>query len=107
MEEYPCRNHDSQRRRTADGVYMLYNGEVSVERSGTEIGTSRDGALIGEMSFIKEGIRRHQHQLFQPNLANAYFGQSGIESLLRRNPSIDVALNHVFSVDLAKKLETS
>ena len=26
-----------------DGVYMLYNGEVSVERSGTEIGTSRDG----------------------------------------------------------------
>ena len=36
-----------------DGVYMLYNGEVSVERNGTEIGRSRDGAMIGEMSFIK------------------------------------------------------
>ena len=45
----------AQQGKVVDGVYLLYNGEVSVVRDGTEIGRPRDGALIGEMSFVQGG----------------------------------------------------
>lgn len=91
-----------------DGVYMLYNGEVSVKRSGTEIGRTRDGALIGEMSFIKGGNTPASATVVSTKPCKCVFWpEAELRALLRRNPSIDVSLNHVFSVDLAKKLETS
>ena len=91
-----------------DGVYMLYNGEVSVERNGTEIGRSRDGAMIGEMSFIKgENTPASATVVSTKNCKCVFWPKVELRALLRRNPSIDVSLKHVFSVDLAKKLETS
>ena len=91
-----------------DGVYMLYNGEVSVERNGTEIGRSRDGAMIGEMSFIKgENTPASATVVSTKNCKCVFWPKVELRALLRRNPAIDVSLKHVFSVDLAKKLETS
>lgn len=91
-----------------DGVYMLYNGEVSVERNGTEIGRSRDGAMIGEMSFIKGGNTPASATVVSTkNCKYVFWSKVELRALLRRNPAIDVSLKHVFSVDLAKKLETS
>jgi CRP/FNR family cyclic AMP-dependent transcriptional regulator len=91
-----------------DGVYMLYNGEVSVERNGTEIGRSRDGAMIGEMSFIKGGDTPASATVVSTkNCKCVFWPKVELRALLRRNPAIDVSLKHVFSVDLAKKLETS
>ena len=91
-----------------DGVYMLYNGEVSVERNGTEIGRSRDGAMIGEMSFIKGGDTPASATVISTkNCKCVFWPKVELRALLRRNPAIDVSLKHVFSVDLAKKLETS
>ena len=70
-----------------DGVYMLYNGEVSVERSGTEIGTSRDGALIGEMSFIKGGeYAGISISCFNQTLQMRILAKSGIESPASQEP---------------------
>ena len=34
---------------------LLYNGEIIVERDGKEIGRAKDGAMIGEISFIQGG----------------------------------------------------
>jgi hypothetical protein len=91
-----------------DGVYMLYNGEVSVERNGTEIGRSRDGAMIGEMSFIKGGDTPASATVVSTkNCKCVFWPKVELRALLRRNPAIDVSLKHVFSIDLAKKLETS
>lgn len=90
-----------------DGVYMLYNGEVSVKRSGTEIARSRDGAMIGEMSFIKGGNTPASATVVSTKPCKCVFWpKAELRSLLRRNPAIDVSLNRVFSVDLANKLET-
>ncbi|MEC8165207.1 MAG: cyclic nucleotide-binding domain-containing protein, partial [Pseudomonadota bacterium] len=41
--------------RPVDGLRLLFSGEVNVERDGREIGSARDGALVGEMSFIQGG----------------------------------------------------
>ena len=91
-----------------DGVYMLYNGEVSVERNGTEIGRSRDGAMIGEMSFLKgENTPASATVVSTQNCKCVFWPKVELRALLRRNPAIDVSLKHVFSIDLAKKLETS
>lgn len=90
-----------------DGVYMLYNGEVSVKRSGTEIGRPRDGALIGEMSFIQgENTPASATVISTKPCRCVFWPKTELRSLLLRNPSIDVSLKHVFSVDLAKKLQT-
>ena len=91
-----------------DGVYMLYNGEVSVVRNGTKIGRSRDGAMIGEMSFIKGGNTPASATVVSTkNCKCVFWPKVELRALLPRNPAIDVSLKHVFSVDLAKKLETS
>jgi|TARA_A100001037_G_scaffold126131_1_gene114298 CRP-like cAMP-binding protein len=90
-----------------DGVYMLYNGEVSVKRSGTEIGRPRDGALIGEMSFIQgENTPASATVICTKTCRCVFWPKAELRALLRRNPAIDVSLKHVFSVDLAKKLQT-
>ena len=90
-----------------DGVYMLYNGEVSVKKGGKEIGKSRDGALVGEMSFIKGDNTPASATVVATKPCRCVFWpKEDLKALLRRNPAIDVSLNHVFSVDLAKKLGT-
>jgi hypothetical protein len=88
-----------------DGVYLIYNGEVSVQRNNQEIGRSRDGALIGEMSFIQGGGAPASATVTTTAPCRCIFWpKDELRGLLRRNPTIDVALKHVFSVDLAKKL---
>ena len=98
----------AQQGKVVDGVYLLYNGEVSVVRDGTEIGRPRDGALIGEMSFVQGGKTPASATVTATKPCRCVFWpKTELRSLLRRNPAIDVALNHVFSVDLAKKLQNS
>ena len=90
-----------------DGVYMLYNGEVSVNKAGTEIGRPRDGALIGEMSFIQgENTPASATVISTKPCRCVFWPKAELSSLIRRNPAIDVSLKDVFSVELAKKLQT-
>tara|TARA_B100000700_G_scaffold329819_1_gene453039 strand:+ start:792 stop:1451 length:660 start_codon:yes stop_codon:yes gene_type:complete len=94
--------------RPLDGVYLLYNGEVKVQRENQEVGRSRDGALIGEMSFI-QGDDTPASATVTTTVPSrcVFWPKAELRGLLRRNPTIDVALKHVFSVDLAKKLSSN
>ncbi len=86
-----------------DGLHLLFNGEVRIERSGEEIGRARDGALIGEMSFIQGGNASATVTAAVP-CRYVYWPEVDLRSLLRRNPSIDVSLKNVFGLDLTRKL---
>ena len=91
-----------------DGVFLLYHGEVRVEKAGKEIGRPRDGAMIGEMSFIQgEDVPASASVTTTQRCRCVFWPKDELRALLRRNPTIDVALNQVFSVDLAKKLKSS
>ena len=86
-----------------DGLRLLFSGEVLVARDGKEIGRARDGALIGEMSFIQGGEATADVTALRP-CRYVFWPKSELEGLLRRNPSLDVAMKHVFSLDLTRKL---
>lgn len=85
------------------GLKLLYNGEVIVERDGAEIGRARDGAMIGEISFIQGGPATATVSATKPCRYVAWSGDE-LRRLLNRNPSMDIAMKHVFSVDLMRKL---
>ena len=91
-----------------EGLHLLFNGEVRIERGGEEISQARDGALIGEMSFIQGGNASATVTAVVP-CRYVYWPEADLRSLLRRNPSIDLALKSVFGLDLTRKLagETS
>ena len=86
-----------------DGLRLLFSGEVSVARDGNEIGRARDGALIGEMSFIQGGDASATVTAAVP-CRYVFWPEEALRGLLRRNPNIDVAMKHVFSLDLTRKL---
>ena len=59
----------------------------------------RDGPYFGEMPFIQGGDASATvpcRYVFWP--------EEALRGLLRRNPNIDVAMKHVFSLDLMRKL---
>ena len=91
---------------TVDGLRLLFSGEVSVARGGNEIGRARDGALIGEMSFIQGGNASATVTASVP-CRYVFWPEEALRGLLRRNPNIDVAMKHVFSLDLTRKLTGS
>jgi hypothetical protein len=85
------------------GLKLLFNGEVVVERDGKEIGRARDGAMIGEISFIQGGAATATVSATKPSRYVSWSGDE-LRKLLHRNPSMDIAMKHVFSVDLMRKL---
>ncbi|MEL0018771.1 MAG: cyclic nucleotide-binding domain-containing protein [Rickettsiales bacterium] len=86
-----------------DGLRLLFSGEVAVGRDGREIGRARDGALIGEMSFIQGGDASATVTAAVP-CRYVFWPEEALRGLLRRNPNIDIAMRHVFSLDLTRKL---
>lgn len=85
------------------GLSLLFNGEVSIERDGKHLGIGRDGSMIGEMSFIKGGSA-NATVLAKCKCRCVYWPKEKLKALLNRNPSMDVAMKHVFSLDLTRKL---
>jgi hypothetical protein len=86
-----------------DDLTLIYNGEVVIEKNGAEVARSRDGTLVGEMSFIQGGAAtatvraaRETRLLIWP--------KEELQKLLKRNPTMDVAMNSVFTSDLTRKL---
>ncbi len=86
-----------------DSLKLIYNGEVVIEKGGAEIARSRDGTLIGEMSFIQGGVASATVKAAGPTRYLAW-PKEELRKLLKRNPTMNVAMNSVFSVDLTKKL---
>lgn len=85
------------------GLKLLFNGEVAIQKGEEEIGKAHDGAMIGEMSFLKGG---HANATVTATTPCRYLYWSGDElrKMLQRNPSMDLAMRHVFSMDLLRKL---
>ena len=82
---------------------MIYNGEVIIEKGGAEVARSRDGTMIGEMSFIQGGAATATVRAARPTRYLAW-PKDELRKLLKRNPTMDVAMSALFSVDLTKKL---
>ncbi len=85
------------------GLMLLFNGEVMVELDGKEINRARDGAMIGEISFIQGGAATATVTATRP-CRYVFWSGAELRKLLNRNPSMDVAMKHVFSVELMRKL---
>ena len=93
----------AQEGESLDGLKLLSNGEVRIERGGEELGLGRDGSMIGEMSFIRGGVASAAVFATKP-CRYIHWPKEQLKSLLNRNPSMDIAMKHVFSLDLTKKL---
>lgn len=86
-----------------EGLTLLYNGEVVIERDGEEVGRVRDGSMIGEMSFLQGGGATASVTSTRP-CRYVVWPKEKLRQLLKRNPSLDIAMRHVFSMDLTRKL---
>lgn len=86
-----------------DDVKLIFNGEVAIERDGGEIAHSRDGTFIGEMSFIKGGAATATVKTLRPT-RYVVWPKTELENLLKRNPTMDLAMKAVFTIDMVKKL---
>lgn len=82
---------------------LISNGEVSILKNDLEVDRSRDGALIGEMSFISGGAATATVRCERRTRYLSWVKED-LRSLLKRNPAMDIAMTSVFSRDLTRKL---
>ncbi len=82
---------------------LVYNGEVAIERDGREVARARDGMLIGEISYLRGGAATATVKAARPTRYVAW-PREELRKLLRRNPTMDIAMHGVFSMDLTRKL---
>lgn len=86
-----------------DSVILIYNGLVSVEIGGQQVGEMKDGGLIGEISFISGGPATATVTAEEKTRYMAW-SKDDLRSLLKRNPSMKSAMETVFSKELSRKL---
>ena len=85
------------------GLFLLFNGEVCVEKDGLEIEVIRDGSMIGEISFIRGG--EATATVLATNVCRViHWSSADLQNILMRNPSMDIGMKHVFSMDWTRKL---
>ena len=86
-----------------EDLKLIFNGEVAVERDGGEVARSRDGTLIGEMSYVQGGDATATVRVLRPTRYVSW-PRKELRKLLKRNPTMDLAMQAVFSMDLTRKL---
>jgi len=86
-----------------DELLIIYNGEVAVEKDGVEVVRLRDGTWIGEMSYLQGSKASATVRVVRPTQYVAW-PKAELSSLLKRNPTMDVAMKSVLSADLIQKL---
>ena len=84
-------------------VKLIYNGEVAVERQSQEIASLRDGTFIGEMSYLQDSSATATVRTKRPTRYVAW-PREDLRKLLKRNPTMDIAMSNLFQLDLARKL---
>jgi len=89
--------------RPLDELIVVARGEVTIEKGGVPIARAAHGAFIGEMSYLQGGPASATVRAAVPTRYLAW-PRSGLGKLLRRSPSLNLALKTVVSLDLAKKL---
>ncbi len=86
-----------------DDIILIYNGLAAVEANGQQIAQLKDGNLVGEMSFVKDGVASATVRVIRPTRYLSW-AKAELRHLLRRNPSMQHAMEQVFTGDLVKKL---
>lgn len=86
-----------------DEVLVIYNGNVAIEKGGKEVAQLRDGTWIGEMSYLQGGNASATVKVLR---TTQYVGwnKDDLTNLMKRNPTMDVAMKSVLSADLINKL---
>ena len=95
--------HFAEQGTALDGLMLLYNGEVVIERDGKEVDRARDGAMIGDFSFIRGGKATATVAAVNP-CRYLFWPEQALRGLLRRNPSMDVAMRHILNLELTRKV---
>ena len=86
-----------------DEVLVIYNGEVGIEKDGVEVVRLRDGTWIGEMSYLQGGNATATVRVLRTTRYVGW-GKDELTGLMKRNPTMDVAMKSVLSADLINKL---
>lgn len=86
-----------------DELMLIGRGEVIVERDHEEVARAREGAIIGEMSFLQGGRATATVRAARPTRYLSW-PRRDLSKLLRRNPAMDVAMKSVLNLDLVRKL---
>ncbi len=87
-------------------VYLIYNGEVSIAINGKEITRLKDGAFVGEMSFITGNLPSATVKTTKPTRLIAW-SKEELRALLHRNPAMESTMHATLGADLSKKLAPS
>lgn len=85
-------------------VTLLFNGRVAIEADGKKVAEMGDGAFVGEMSYFKKGPATATARTLTPCRC-VVWKQDALRALLRRNPSMEIAVHSVLSLDLVRKIE--
>lgn len=86
-----------------DSMMMIYNGRLAVEKQGVPFAELLDGNFIGEVSFISGGAATATVRAIEPTRYLSW-KKKEIDALLKRNPSMRLAMQGMLSSDLSKKL---
>lgn len=86
-----------------DNVVLIFNGLLAVEAAGKQIAQLTDGNMIGEMSFVNEGVASASVRVIEPTRYLSW-PKAELRHLLKRNPNMRFAMEHVFNADLVRKL---
>ena len=86
-----------------DSMMMIYNGRLAVEKQGVSFAELLDGNFIGEVSFISGGAATATVRAIEPTRYLSW-KKKEIDALLKRNPSMRLAMQGMLSTDLSKKL---
>jgi len=86
-----------------DSVILIFNGLVSVQKSGREVAQLKDGNIIGEMSFLQGGAATATTKTLTPTRI-LQWKKKDLRALLDRNPNMGLAMQSVFNAELIYKL---
>lgn len=86
-----------------DDLMVIQNGNLSVRIGDLEVARLKDGAIVGEMSFISEGPASATVTATELTRYIAW-PQAALRALLMRNPSMLSAIRLAFSAELSRKL---
>jgi len=89
----------------AKNLIVVQNGNLSVTVGDREVARLKDGAIVGEMSFINQMPASATVTATGPTRYIAW-PQDALRALLMRNPAMLSAIRLAFSAELSRKLSS-
>ena len=87
-----------------DSLKLIYNGDAVVEKNGREIARLHDGRFVGELSYLQGTDNATAAVRTVRNTRYLSWQKEELRKLLKRNPTMNVAMNTLFQHDIIEKL---